>query len=499
MAEYIIDKIEYGGNVYKLQDNVSDFLTGAVTSLSTTAGEHSTITNQNGAVSIAIPTNTSHLTNDSSFVQQFKVTITESNDTFSADKTFTEIQTAYNNGYEVICQGPTGSMIPVLEINSNNALFELSAMTVTGIPAAEIVTISSTNEVTHQFLNFTETDPVFSASPAAGITATDITNWNAKSDFSGNYIDLTNKPTNVSSFTNDSGYITASDITGKADKTTTVSTISWDSTNKKITKTINGTTSDVVSLIAGDNITLTPTASGLTITASGGQEAYVSKLESSYTTTTSSTTTVPIGINNFGAYDMLFVDINGLDLIQGTDYTISGQNIVLTTPITTVDTVVHFTVIRLVVMSSTDYSQLKGDTGDAAGFGTPTATVNNTVGTPGVTITSSGPNTEKVFNFAFTNLKGNTGEAAGFGTPTATVDNTVGTPGVTVTASGANTAKVFNFAFTNLKGEKGDKGEDGVDGTHSISYTSTIASGQQAGVLTIDGVSTPIYANVVWG
>lgn len=36
------------------------------------------------------------------------------------------------------------------------------------------------------------------------------------------------------------------DISGKADKSATVSTVTWDSTNKKLTKTINGTTSDVV-------------------------------------------------------------------------------------------------------------------------------------------------------------------------------------------------------------------------------------------------------------
>lgn len=41
----------------------------------------------------------------------------------------------------------------------------------------------------------TETDPVFTASPAHGITAADITAWNGKSDFSGSYDDLTNKPT----------------------------------------------------------------------------------------------------------------------------------------------------------------------------------------------------------------------------------------------------------------------------------------------------------------
>ena len=59
---------------------------------------------------------------------------------------------------------------------------------------------------------------------------------------------------------------------------------------------------------------------------------------------------------------------------------------------------------------------------------------------------------------------GATGAAAGFGTPTATIDANVGTPSVTVTASGANTAKVFNFAFQNLKGQPGTNGVDGAKG-----------------------------------
>lgn len=57
-----------------------------------------------------------------------------------------------------------------------------------------------------------------------------------------------------------------------------------------------------------------------------------------------------------------------------------------------------------------------------------------------------------------TGAKGNTGSAAGFGTPTASVDDSVGTPSVQVTTSGPNTAKVFNFEFHNLKGQKGDTG-----------------------------------------
>lgn len=61
-----------------------------------------------------------------------------------------------------------------------------------------------------------ETDPVFSASAAASITSTDITNWNAaeanvQSDWNATSGDaqILNKPTNVSDFTNDVGYLTS--------------------------------------------------------------------------------------------------------------------------------------------------------------------------------------------------------------------------------------------------------------------------------------------------
>ena len=121
----------------------------------------------------------------------------------------------------------------------------------------------------------------------------------------------------------------------------------------------------------------------------------------------------------------------------------------------------------------------KGETGAAAGFGTPTATVDANIGTPSVSVSATGPDTAKVFTFTFKNLKGptgpeggvgptgsvgptgQTGAAAGFGTPTATVDANVGTPSVTVTATGSNTAKVFNFAFKNLKGKTGATGPTG--------------------------------------
>lgn len=62
------------------------------------------------------------------------------------------------------------------------------------------------------------------ANTTVHVTAQDKTNWNNKSDFSGSYNDLTNKPTiptvptNVSDFTNDAGYITSDDISGKTNQ-----------------------------------------------------------------------------------------------------------------------------------------------------------------------------------------------------------------------------------------------------------------------------------------
>ena len=74
--------------------------------------------------------------------------------------------------------------------------------------------------------------------------------------------------------------------------------------------------------------------------------------------------------------------------------------------------------------------------------------------------------------------QGPTGAAAGFGTPTATVDNTSGTPSVTVSTSGPDTAKVFAFSFTGLKGATGATGPAGPKGdpTPAITFTVTLTA-----------------------
>lgn len=82
--------------------------------------------------------------------------------------------------------------------------------------------------------------------------------------------------------------------------------------------------------------------------------------------------------------------------------------------------------------------------------------------------------------------KGADGAAAGFGAPTATVDNNVGTPAVTVTATGGNTSKVFNFSFKNLKGAPGTRGSKWSVGTGTPTATDAIAGDQYLDTATGD-------------
>ena len=93
-----------------------------------------------------------------------------------------------------------------------------------------------------------ETDPIFSASASANITNQDIENWNGKSNFSGDYEDLSNKPeipSATSDLTNDSGFIdnTVNNLTNYT-RTSDLPTNLSDFTNDTgfIIKTVNDLT-----------------------------------------------------------------------------------------------------------------------------------------------------------------------------------------------------------------------------------------------------------------
>ena len=85
-----------------------------------------------------------------------------------------------------------------------------------------------------------------------------------------------------------------------------------------------------------------------------------------------------------------------------------------------------------------------------------------------------------------TGPKGETGEAAGFGVPVATVDNSVGVPEVTVSASGPDTAKVFSFAFSGIKGETGAQGPQGAKGEPGAGVGSVVRTAGNGAAGTTD-------------
>lgn len=137
------------------------------------------------------------------------------------------------------------------------------------------------------------------------------------------------------------------------------------------------------------------------------------------------------------------------------------------------------------------FKNLKGEPGTAAGFGSATASVDESTGAPDVTVSTSGPDTAKVFGFQFSGLKGQTGASAGFGEITATVGATVGVPSVDVQASGPDTAKSLAFTFTNLKGEPGQSvgsiqrtSGTGAPGT-TDTYTMYDSDGGEIGTFTV--------------
>ena len=115
----------------------------------------------------------------------------------------------------------------VLTLQNGNTIDIPVGALVNGLQAE----ITSSNKLASDLVDDTNSGHKF-------VTTSEKNTWNNKSDFSGNYNDLTNKPTiptvptNISAFTNDVGYLTEhQDITGKEDKTNKTTTIDNESTN----------------------------------------------------------------------------------------------------------------------------------------------------------------------------------------------------------------------------------------------------------------------------
>lgn len=138
-------------------------------------------------------------------------------------------------------------------------------------------------------------------------------------------------------------------------------------------------------------------------------------------------------------------------------------------PLPSVD-VIYDPTLRQLAFTFYDIQGPKGDQG-TPGITGASVSVDANVGTPSVDASI----VNSILTLAFHNLRG---AAAGFGTPTISVGANQGTPSASVTASGPDTAKVFNFAFDGLKGETGPQGPQGPQGNPGSSqdYPFTLAN-----------------------
>ena len=174
--------------------NDSGFITNSVSNLANYYKKSETYTQGevNSLLSaIVIPTKTSDLTNDSNFVSDTDYATASKGGVIKVGSGL-----AITNG---VLSTTGGGVADAVEWS--NVLNKPSDVSYWNNDAGYITSASlptKTSDLTNDsgFLtSYTETDPIYSASPAAGITSSDISSWNAKSDFSGSYNDLTDKPT----------------------------------------------------------------------------------------------------------------------------------------------------------------------------------------------------------------------------------------------------------------------------------------------------------------
>lgn len=179
------------GSTYDIKDNTSGYTnnTGTITSVKTTEGAHTTINVSSGAAEFNVPTKTSHLTNDSGYltasdiasVLTYKGTKASVADLPSTGNTTGDVWHITADGSEYAWDGSIWQELGTT-IDLSGYATKATTLAGYGITDAKIengtITLGS-NSIT-PLTSYTETDPVFSASAAAGITSTDISNWNSK-------------------------------------------------------------------------------------------------------------------------------------------------------------------------------------------------------------------------------------------------------------------------------------------------------------------------------
>lgn len=141
---------------------------------------------------VTVPTATSDLTNDSNFVADSSYVHTDNNFT-----------TTLKNKLNGIASGAEVNVQSDWNATSGDALI-LNKPTIPTVPT----NVSAFTNDAGYITGYTETDPVFTASPAHGITSANISSWNGKASVSSITVNLV-----VANWSNNSQTVTATGVT----------------------------------------------------------------------------------------------------------------------------------------------------------------------------------------------------------------------------------------------------------------------------------------------
>lgn len=121
---------------------------------------------------------------------------------------------------------------------------------------------------------------------------------------------------------------------------------------------------------------------------------------------------------------------------------------------------------------SKEFLVYNGSTGRAAGFDTPTISIDDTYGTPEASVSATGPDTAKVFHIDLKHLKGNGIESVDFSQ--SSVDGGTNTIVFNLSDGTKKTVQILN-------GSKGSKGDAGDKGTSVSKVEQTVKSTADSG------------------
>ena len=212
---------------------------------------------------IVIPTKTSDLNNDSNFITNTADNLTNYYKT-SETYTKTEVDNKISSVYKYKGTVQTYQDLPSENLTIGdvyNVASDGSNYAWTGTEWDKLggdidlsgyqTKIDSTHKLSSDLVDDTNNTHLF-------VSSSEKATWNGKSDFSGDYNDLTNKPTiptvptNVSAFTNDAGYLTQhQDISGKLDTSAVKTTTNTTQGNVYDVTYINTMLGDIESILGG--------------------------------------------------------------------------------------------------------------------------------------------------------------------------------------------------------------------------------------------------------